>query len=120
MGWFIKVVKNFSFSGRARRKEYWMFMLFLMLAMLLLTYIDMALGTYSDKSEIGLFSGIFLFAILIQTIAVSVRRLHDTGRSGWWFLVNFIPFVGSIIGLVLMVFEGQQGDNPYGPDPKEI
>ena len=119
MNWFIKVSKNFSFKGRARRKEYWMFMLIFLLAMLLLIFADNALGTYSDKDDIGLLSGIYILATLIQYLAVSVRRLHDTGRTGWWLLTSFIPFIGPVIWLILTVLEGQQGSNQYGPDPKQ-
>jgi uncharacterized membrane protein YhaH (DUF805 family) len=119
MEWFIKVVKSFSFGGRARRKEYWMFFLFVIVISFLLGLLDAILGTYSKRAEIGLLGGLFVLAIVIQSIAVGVRRLHDTGRSGWWLLINFVPFVGPIIVLVLMILEGQQGENRYGPDPKQ-
>lgn len=118
MEWFLKVVKSFSFEGRARRKEYWMFVLVAVVIALVLGFIDGMLGTYSLSTGIGLMGGIFSIAILIQSIAVGVRRLHDTGRSGWWLLIAFIPFVGPIIVLVLMALEGKQDDNQYGPDPK--
>lgn len=118
MEWFLKVVKSFSFEGRARRKEYWMFVLVAVVIALVLGFIDGMLGTYSLSTGIGLLGGIFSIAILIQSIAVGVRRLHDTGRSGWWLLIAFIPFVGPIIVLVLMALEGKQGDNQYGSDPK--
>ncbi len=118
MEWFLKVVKSFSFEGRARRKEYWMFVLFVVIIGFVLGFFDSLLGIYSPKAEIGLLSGLFALAILIQHIAVGVRRLHDTGRSGWWLLIVLIPFVGPIIVLVLMALEGRQGDNQYGPDPK--
>ncbi len=118
MEWFIKVVKNFSFSGRARRKEYWMFFLFVIVIAFGLGLLDAILGTYSKEAEIGLLGTIFILAIVIQSIAVGVRRLHDTGRSGWWLLINLVPFVGPIVVLVLMVLEGQSGDNQYGPDPR--
>jgi uncharacterized membrane protein YhaH (DUF805 family) len=119
MEWFVKVIKSFSFSGRARRKEYWMFFLFVIVIELLLGLLDHFLGTYSMEAGIGLLGGIFILAIVIQTIAVGVRRLHDTGRSGWWLLLNLIPVVGPIIVLVLMILKGQQGENKYGPDPKQ-
>jgi uncharacterized membrane protein YhaH (DUF805 family) len=119
MEWFLRVVKNFSFDGRARRKEYWMFTLFAVIIVVVLSLIDVAVGTYFETLEVGLLSGIFWLAILIQSIAVGVRRLHDTGRSGWWLLLILIPLVGPIIVLVLMALEGRQGDNQYGPDPKQ-
>lgn len=119
MKWFIKVIKNFSFSGRARRKEYWMFALFAILILFSLGVLDMVLGTYSDTSKLGLLSGIFMLVILIQNLTAWVRRLHDIGLSGWWILISFIPYIGPIIWLVLMLLEGQQGGNQYGPDPKQ-
>jgi uncharacterized membrane protein YhaH (DUF805 family) len=118
MEWFLKVIKSFSFEGRARRKEYWMFVLVAVVAGIVLAFIDGMLGIYSENAGIGLLGGLFAISILIQCIAVGVRRLHDTGRSGWWLLVNLVPFVGWIVVLVLMALEGKQGDNPYGPDPK--
>lgn len=118
MEWFLKVIKSFSFEGRARRKEYWIFVLVAVVAGIVLGFIDGMLGIYSESAGIGLLSGIFAISILIQSIAVGVRRLHDTGRSGWWLLVNLVPFVGWIVVLVLMALEGKQDDNPYGPDPK--
>ncbi|MBN8778806.1 MULTISPECIES: DUF805 domain-containing protein [unclassified Thiobacillus] len=119
MEWFIKVIKSFSFNGRARRKEYWFFFLFVIVIAFLLGLLDSLIGTYSKKTELGLLGGIFLLGILIQSIAVGVRRLHDTGRSGWWLLIGLIPFVGSIIVLILMLLAGQPGTNEYGPDPRQ-
>lgn len=119
MEWFIKTVKKFSFSGRARRKEYWMFSLFVVLIALALIFFDTTLGIYSEEAEIGLLSGIFMLAIVVQSLAVGVRRLHDSGLRGWWLLVSFIPYVGAIIWLILMVMDGQEGENRFGPDPKQ-
>lgn len=119
MQWFIKVIKNFSFSGRARRKEYWFFFLFAVVIAFFLGLLDSMIGTYSNKAELGIFGGVFMLGILIQAIAVGVRRLHDTGRSGWWLLINFVPVVGWIIVLVLMVLAGHPGANAYGPDPRQ-
>ncbi|KAB2314663.1 DUF805 domain-containing protein [Betaproteobacteria bacterium SCN2] len=118
MEWFLKAVKSFSFEGRARRKEYWMFVLIAVIISLVLGFIDGLLGIYSEGAGIGLLGGIFAISILIQSIAVGVRRLHDTGRSGWWLLINLVPFVGWVIVLALMAMEGKRGDNPYGADPK--
>ena len=119
MEWFIKVVKSFSFSGRARRKEYWMFFLIVVLIAIFLALADGIMGTYSAEAGFGLLGGLFMLCILIQSLAVGVRRLHDTGRSGWWLLINLIPFVGPIIVLVLLALEGQAGENRFGPDPKQ-
>lgn len=119
MKWFVKVAKNFSFSGRARRTEYWMFILFAVLIEVILGVMDHALGTHSKGGGIGLLGGVFALGILIQSIAVAVRRLHDTGRSGWWILINLLPILGSIVWLVLMLLAGEPRDNRYGPDPKQ-
>lgn len=77
------------------------------------------LGTYSDTFGVGLFGGAFMLAILFQSLAVTVRRLHDIGLNGWWILVALIPFIGGIILLVMMIFDGQEGENKYGPNPKQ-
>ncbi|HMM47436.1 MAG TPA: DUF805 domain-containing protein [Thiobacillaceae bacterium] len=119
MEWFVKVVKSFSFQGRARRKEYWMFVLFAVVITFVLGLLDGILGTYSAETGIGLLGVIFTLGILIQSIAVGVRRLHDTGRSGWWLLINFIPFVGWLIVIVLLALDGQRGENRFGADPKQ-
>lgn len=113
MNWYLAVLKNYvGFSGRARRKEYWMFTLFNIIIALLLGVVDGLLGTG------GIIGGIYTLAILLPAIAVSIRRLHDTGRAGWWFLLILIPLIGPLVLLVFMVFEGNSGDNTYGSDPK--
>lgn len=118
MEWFLKVIKNFSFQGRARRKEYWMYALFVTLIAVVLSLIDLFAGTYSASIGLGLLSGLFSLATLIQGIAVCVRRLHDLGKSGWWLLIMLIPLIGPIVILVFMVLDGQPGENQYGPNPK--
>lgn len=118
MKWFVAVAGNFSFRGRARRREYWMFILFVVLIEIVLGIVDRALGTHSTEVGIGLLGAVFALSIVIQSIAVAVRRLHDTGRSAWWLLVNLLPILGSIVWLILMLLEGEHGDNRYGPDPK--
>lgn len=118
MEWFLKAVKSFSFDGRARRKEYWMFTLITVTISIVLSILDRVLGTVSGSATLGLLGTVFMLAILIQGLAVSARRLHDTGRSGWWLLICVIPFVGAFFLITLMALEGRQGENPYGPDPK--
>lgn len=119
MNWYLEVLKNYAvFGGRARRKEYWYFILFNLLALLGLGFIDGVIGTIDLESGMGLLSGIYSLAVLIPSIAVSVRRLHDTNRSGWWFLLYLIPFIGGLILLIFMVMDSQQSDNQYGPNPK--
>jgi uncharacterized membrane protein YhaH (DUF805 family) len=100
-----------KFSGRARRSEYWWFALFLLLAVGVAAGLDAAVGTET------LIMGLVFLALLLPTIAVSVRRLHDTGRSGWFYLLNWVPIVGPILLLVWFVSDSHP-DNQYGPSPK--
>lgn len=120
MNWYIKVLKKYAvFSGRARRKEYWFFVLFNILISIVFSVIDVAVGSFSEGAAMGFLGGIYTLAVLIPSIAVGVRRLHDTDRSGWWFLIVLVPFVGGIIFLVFMVLDGKPGQNRFGPNPKE-
>lgn len=113
MEWYLKVLKQYAdFNGRARRKEFWMFVLFNFIISVVLGAIDGVIGSY------GALSGIYGLAILIPGLAVSVRRLHDTGKSGWMILVSLIPVIGFIWLLVLYVSEGTPGENQYGASPK--
>ena len=120
MNWYLHVLKNYAtFSGRARRKEYWMFFLISALISIVLTLLDILLGTYSMEYEAGLFSGLYSLLILIPSIAVVVRRLHDTDRSGWWILISLIPLIGVIVLFVFMCLDSQPGTNRFGANPKE-
>jgi uncharacterized membrane protein YhaH (DUF805 family) len=120
MNWFLKVLKNYAvFNGRARRKEYWFFYLFYMIFMIVLVTIDAMTGSLSETTSLGLLSGIFMLSMIVPGVAVAIRRIHDTDRSGWWILISFIPLIGGIWLLVLMVLDGTSGQNQYGPDPKE-
>ena len=120
MNWYLHVLKNYStFSGRARRKEYWMFFLISALISIVLTLLDILLGTYSVEYEAGLFSGLYSLLILIPSIAVVVRRLHDTDRSGWWILISLIPLIGVIVLFVFICLDSQPGTNRFGVNPKE-
>ena len=119
MNWYIEVLKKYAvFSGRARRKEYWFFVLFNVIISFVLTVIDAATGTYDETVGAGILSGIYLLAIFIPSLAVAVRRLHDTGRSGWWLLVGLIPLVGWILTLIWYLSDSEVGENKYGPNPK--
>jgi uncharacterized membrane protein YhaH (DUF805 family) len=119
MNWYIKVLRNyFNFSGRARRKEYWMFFLFQLIFAIIAIVIDNVLGLAIRDVGYGPFYILYALATLIPGLAVTVRRLHDTGKSGWYFLVAFIPLIGGIILLVFMVMDGEHGENAYGEDPK--
>lgn len=119
MDWYLAVLKNYAqFSGRARRKEYWYFALFNLIFSGVLSFVDGLTGTWDPEYGVGLLSTIYSLAVLIPSIAVGVRRLHDTGRSAWWLLILLLPFIGVIIFLVFMVLDSEVGDNQYGASPK--
>ena len=126
MNWYLEVIKNnyANFSGRARRKEYWMFTLvnIIIIAVLyaiLISSVDMNTGEMSSLGSIaGIIIGIYSLAIIVPSLAVTIRRFHDQDKSGWMFLLAFIPAVGGLIVFVFMCLEGTKGDNRFGPDPK--
>ena len=119
MNWYISVLKNFAnFSGRARRKEYWFFVLFNVIFAIAAMILDNVLGLAIKDVGYGPFYIVYALATLIPGLAVLVRRLHDTGKSGWYILMGLIPCVGGIILLVFAVTEGNAGENEYGSDPK--
>ncbi|MEU1405540.1 DUF805 domain-containing protein [Streptomyces sp. NPDC005728] len=114
MHWYVDALKKYAvFTGRARRTEYWTFSLVNLLIALALLVIDRPLGFDYPRS-------LFALAILLPSLAVSVRRLHDTGRSGWWLLIGLIPVIGPITVLVFTAIEGEPGDNTYGASPKYV
>jgi len=120
MNWYLTVLKKYAvFSGRARRKEYWMFVLFNMIFAVVAALLDNLLGTAIENVGYGLFYFLYMLAVLIPSLAVVIRRLHDIGKSGWWIFITFIPLIGSIWLLVLLVTDSQPGVNQYGPNPKE-
>lgn len=120
MNWFLIAFKKYAtFSGRAQRAEYWYFMLFYIIIFIALSFIDGMMGKFDAKGGIGLLSGIFTLALLLPSLAVTVRRLHDTNRSGWWFLIAIIPILGAIALLVFTIQDGTMGSNDYGLNPKE-
>lgn len=121
MNWYLKVLKQYAdFSGRARRMEYWMFTLFNMIFAIVAMTLDNILGIAIEGIGYGPLYGLYALAVLIPGLAVTVRRLHDVGKSGWMFLIVLIPLVGAIWLLVLMVTDSQQGTNKWGKNPKEI
>lgn len=120
MNWYLKVLKQYAdFAGRARRKEYWMFTLFNIIFLFLAAIIDNILGIAYEAIGYGPLSTLYMLAVLIPGLAVTVRRLHDIGKSGWWVLIGLIPVVGAIVLLVFMVMDSQPGGNQFGPNPKE-
>ena len=120
MEWYVKVLKNyFVFSGRARRKEYWMFALINLVISIVLSLVDTGIGTLNEATGYGLLSGIYTLAVFIPSIAVSVRRLHDTNHSGWWLFLALIPLLGALFLLIVFCFDSKE-DNEYGPNAKGI
>jgi uncharacterized membrane protein YhaH (DUF805 family) len=104
--WFMQSLKKYAvFSGRAQRKEYWMFALVSFVIIAVLSVTEIMLGIPP------ILSNIFVFAVLLPSVALGVRRLHDTGDSGWWMLIP-------LVSLVLAFRDGQRGENRFGPDPK--
>ncbi len=107
MNWYLEVLKKYAvFNGRARRKEYWYFVLFNIIISIVLAVMGM-----------DLLQWIYTLAVLIPGIAVTVRRLHDTERSGWWLLIALVP-IAAIVLLVFMVQDSKPGQNQYGANPK--
>jgi uncharacterized membrane protein YhaH (DUF805 family) len=128
MDWMLMPLRRYAdFAGRSRRKEYWMFALgvmgvvFLILALALL----MSGGLSGMAQNGGFLAGpfmiifvVFWLGLIVPSIAVQVRRFHDQDKSGWFVLLNFIPYIGGLIVLVFMFLEGTRGPNRFGPDPK--
>jgi|SRR5215210_7719983 len=105
--------KYATFSGRARRSEYWWFALANVLAVIVATVIDQILGN-------SIVSLLVTLGLLLPSLAVTVRRLHDTGRSGFWWFIALVPFVGAVVLLVFECLDSTPGDNQYGPSPKYV
>jgi len=130
MEWYVEVLRKYAiFDGRARRKEYWMYTLFTILiyiAYLVVASLAIALLGHSDSPNpavsVLILAPIWLYglAVLVPGLAVTVRRLHDTGRSGWWFLISFVPLVGSIVLLVFLCQDSEPGPNLHGLNPKGV
>lgn len=124
MKWYLKCLRQYAnFSGRARRKEYWMFYLFNLIFMLGLAFIGGFVGAlFGGDEETGMILGyslylIYALAVIVPGLAVLVRRLHDVGKSGWWILISLIPIIGAIWLLVLLVTDSVE-ENQYGKYPK--
>ncbi|HUI92531.1 MAG TPA: DUF805 domain-containing protein [Chitinivibrionales bacterium] len=120
MNWYLAVLKKYAvFSGRARRREYWMFALFQIIFYVAAAILDNVFHTKLQGELYGLFYCLYALATFLPNLGVTVRRLHDVGKSGWFMLIALIPIIGAIWLLVLMCRDGDQGQNDYGPDPKE-
>jgi uncharacterized membrane protein YhaH (DUF805 family) len=119
MNWYLEVLKKYAvFEGRAGRKEYWFFILFNILISMALGYVDWLTGNINPETGLGILSGIYALGVMLPGMAVSVRRLHDTDRSGWWLLITFVPVIGAIVFLYFMVLDSNPETNEYGPTPK--
>ena len=120
MNWYLKVMKQYAdFDGRARRTEYWMFVLFNIIFSVVAVVLDNVLGIAMEGIGYGPLYGLYVLAMIIPSLSVAVRRLHDTGKSGWMLLIALIPIIGSIWLLVLYATDGNPGENEYGSNPKE-
>tara|TARA_B100000941_G_scaffold253833_1_gene201703 strand:+ start:583 stop:966 length:384 start_codon:yes stop_codon:yes gene_type:complete len=118
MEWYLKVINSyFDFSGRSRRMEYWMFVLINSIISVFCILLDSMLGTVWSIGYGPIYIGYGL-AVFIPGLAVAIRRLHDIGKSGWYYLLFIIPIIGPIWLIILFVTEGEQGENKYGPNPK--
>jgi uncharacterized membrane protein YhaH (DUF805 family) len=119
MNWYLEVLKKYAvFQGRAHRTEYWMFTLFNVLITIALLIIGAILGLSGDGGS-NILSSLYGLAVLLPGLAVAVRRLHDTDRSGWWLLIGLIPLIGAIVLLIFLVQDSQPNGNQYGPNPKQ-
>ena len=135
MEWMLLPLRRYvQFSGRSRRKEYWMFALFLLIIYIIAMALDSMLGfgttsRYADVTDTGAAVGVnstggiitmlTMLAMFLPSLAVGIRRLHDTDRSGWWLLIGLIPLIGGIVLLVFYCSDGTKGPNRFGPDPKD-
>ena len=118
MIWFFQIAKKYTtFSGRMDRIDYIDFVVFTTFGTIILTLVDAIIGTLYLDDKLGLLSGIFAAAILLPGTAVTVRRLHDTDRRGWWILINLIPIAGTIALIVYTVERGTHGPNRFGAEP---
>jgi uncharacterized membrane protein YhaH (DUF805 family) len=114
MNYYLAVLKNYvGFSGRARRAEFWQFALINLVILIALDVIGLV-------AKFPLLGGIYALAVLLPGLAVTIRRLHDTDKSGWWYLIVLVPLVGAIVLLVFTATEGTRGPNKYGADPKNL
>ncbi len=113
MDWYLEVLRKYAvFAGRAQRKEYWMFVLFNFIIVIVLWSLEAIAGGP------GILPNLYNLAVLVPSLAVAVRRLHDIDRTGWWLLIMLIPIVGAIVLLIFLVQDSQEGENEYGPNPK--
>ncbi|HIP18667.1 MAG TPA: DUF805 domain-containing protein [Sulfurovum sp.] len=126
--YFIETIKNryAKFDGRASRSEYWFYTLFYLIIAIAVGMVDTAvvnpmLGIAPEQAaQGGILQFILALALLVPSIAIGVRRLHDTGKSGWWLLIGLIPIVGALVLIFFYVTDSQAGSNMYGENPKGV
>lgn len=117
--WYLMAWKQyFTLSGRSRRKEYFYFILGNVLIGILLGILDTMTGTYDSEAGMGILGGIYAIAAFIPSITLTVRRLHDTDRAGWWLFIAIIPIVGFLVLLYFMLTDSDEDENQYGLSPK--
>jgi uncharacterized membrane protein YhaH (DUF805 family) len=119
--WYLRVLTKYAeFDGRARRKEYWMFFLVNLIISVLIGFATGFIGGMLGlpNTLVTMIALVYSLAVLLPGLAVGVRRLHDTGRSGWWLLIALIPILGALILLFFSVQDSEPGSNSYGPNPK--
>lgn len=120
-GWYLAALKKYNvFSGRSRRKEYWLFTLFNSLMAIAAFIFDNEMGTTFVGSVYGIAQCLFGLATVTPSLAVTVRRLHDVGKSGWYLLWLFLPLAGAIMVVIQLCFNGTTGDNEYGQNPRDF
>ena len=118
MNWYIKVWKNaVNFNGRARRSEYWYFVLFNMIISFVIGFVEGIAGLQT-ASGLGMISTLYSLAVILPSLSVGVRRLHDIGKSGWMILISLLPCIGALILLFWYTQDSQPGSNQYGENPK--
>jgi len=133
MEWMLLPLRRYAqFAGRARPKEFWMFVLFLLIGFIVIAVVETMLGLSTTqhwaqrgpwwasagyRTNGGPLTGLFALATLIPYLAVAVRRLHDTDRRGWWLLIGFVPLIGGLVLLIFFIISGTRGPNRFGPDP---
>ncbi|HNU09403.1 MAG TPA: DUF805 domain-containing protein, partial [Pyrinomonadaceae bacterium] len=119
MNWYFAALNKYAdFSGRARRREYWTFTIVNVVLIIVGVIVDNVVGTIVFDGPFGYLSLAIIIATIIPGLAVTVRRLHDSGKSGWYYLLSFIPYAGGILMLVMMLLDSEPNENQYGLDPK--
>ncbi|HZP24874.1 MAG TPA: DUF805 domain-containing protein [Terriglobales bacterium] len=120
MSWYLQALKKYAvFEGRATRQEYWMYVLFNSIAAIVFMIVDAVLGSSANGMPFGMLTAVYLVGTILPSLAVLVRRLHDTNRSGWWVLISLVPF-GGLVLLVFAVQDSDAGVNQFGPNPKGV